>query len=74
LQENKAISSRGDEENQKKRGRYHVTFFEILLRFSGLIKNKLGCREAAKNTIKKTKGKDDSKKVVFPSTFLAKGF
>jgi hypothetical protein len=79
----KKVPARGVQEKKKKKGgTYLPTFFEIFLRFSGLILENIfivflgsSCRETAKNAIKKkSMGKDDRKKVFFSQLFRPKVF
>jgi hypothetical protein len=66
----------------KNGGTYLPTFFEIFLRFSGLILENIfmvflgsSCRETAKNAIKKSRWENTTgKKVFFSQLFSAKSF
>jgi hypothetical protein len=74
--------SQGAPKEKKKNRGYIPTFFEIFLRFSGLILENIlmvflgsSCRETAKNAIIFfSMGKDERKKVFFPQLFRPEVF
>jgi hypothetical protein len=75
--------SKGRQRKKKKKNDVptYLPFFELFLRFSGLILENIfmvflgsSCRETAKNATKKIDGERRQEKMFFFSTFSAKSF